>query len=420
MLHSIKFILKTIKNNKIILENYFFMTITQFLNSLFYILIYPFIINRLGVENYGIYIFDLSIVTYFIVLISFGFDLPSLSTVSKNPNNNIIKSRVVSQVLSAKIYLFFLASLFFIFFILLSTSNHHQILIYIIIYCQAIMFVLVPTWYFQGIQKMKIITYIQVVFKILSLPFILIFINNQDDLILFTIIMTSSVIFSGVTIFVYLIYFEKLNILFLPLKYTKQTIKESIPFFWSTSTGIIKQQSTNVLIGFFFGMNEVAYYDLASKIILLPQSITMSINNVLFPRIVNSDNIDSVLVKKIIKYEIYFGLFIVGLIAIFGKYVVIFLGGEKMILSYHITLLLSFTIITWLIVGCYINFIFVPQKKYKIISNNQFVAFFVYIIISLGGLFIYKNIYIVVIATVISGISEVIYCKYLINKYKFI
>jgi PST family polysaccharide transporter len=418
IINLIKQIIIKIKNNKLILENYFFMTLLQFLNSLFYLIIYPFVIRKLGIENYGIYVFSLSIVTYFIVIISFGFDLPSVNKISKNSENFELKSRIVSEVLTSKIYLFFASSIIFLILLFTFKSLELNSSLLLIVYLQSILTVLVPTWYFQGIQKMKVVTYIQIIFKILSLPFIILFIKIPDDLILFSSIITLSVVFSGVTIFGYIIYVEKLRISFMPFINVKNCIKESIPFFWSTSTSIVRQQSTNVIIGIFIGMKGVAYYDLASKLILLPQSLATSINSALFPRIVTSDNIDKSLVKKIINYEIFFGFFIIGMIALLGKYAVFFLGGEKMITSYYLTFLLSITILTWLIVGCYINFILVPKNKYKFISYNQFVAFFVYILISLIGVMIYKNIYVIVIATVISGFSEVVYCKYVIKKNK--
>lgn len=163
-------------------------------------------------------------------------------------------------------------------------------------------------------------------------------------------------------------------------------------------------------------MNGVAYFDLASKLILLPQSLAMSINGALFPKVVSSEKVDRLLVKKIINYEIYFGLFIIVMIALFAKDAILFLGGQTMMPAYNLTIMLSSTILTWLVVGCYINFIFVPQNKYYFITYNQFVAFFVYILISLVGVLIYKDIYVIVIATVISGFAEVVYCKYVISK----
>lgn len=417
-MNKIRLAFSKLKSNKLIVENYFFMTVLQLLNSLFYIIIYPFVIRKLGVENYGTYVFSLSIVTYFIVFISFGFDMPSVNKISKDSENFQLKSKIVSDVLTSKLYLFIASSIVFSTLLFFVSSLEKYSTILFIVYFQTILNVLVPTWYFQGVQKMKIVTYFQIIFKVFSLPFIFFFISTPNDLNLFSVIMTLSTLFSAISIFAYLLYVEKLNIRLMPFLNVKKAISEAIPFFWSSSTSIIRQQSTNVIIGVFIGMNEVAYFDLASKLILLPQSLAMSINGALFPKVVSSEKIDGSLVKKIIKYEIYFSLFIIAMIALFAKFAVLFLGGPSMMPAYNLTLLLSITILTWLVVGCYINFIFVPQNKYYYITYNQFVAFSVYLLVSLIGVLIYKDIYVIVIATVVSGFSEVLYCKYIISKNK--
>jgi len=415
---KIRSIISKLRNNKLIVENYLFMTVLQLLNSVFYIMIYPFVLRKLGVENYGTYVFSLSIVTYFIVFISFGFDLPSLNKISKNSDNFELKSQTISNVLTSKLYLFIASSIVFSILLFFVSSLERYSTTLLVVYFQTVLNVLVPTWYFQGVQKMKIVTYFQIFFKVISVPFIFLLVSLPDDLVLFAIILTLTTLLSGISIFLYLLYVEKLTIRLVPFLNVKNTINEAIPFFWSSSTSIIRQQSTNVIIGIFIGMNGVAYFDLASKIILLPQSLSMSINGALFPKVVSSEKVDKELVKKIINYEIFLGLFIIALIAFFGKFAVLFLGGIDMMPSYHITLLLSITILTWLVVGCYINFIFVPQNKYYLITYNQFVAFVVYILFSILGAIIYKDIYVIVFAALFSGISEVIYCKYIINKKK--
>ena len=417
-MNKIRLVISKLRYNKLIVENYFFMTVLQLLNSLFYIVIYPFVIRKLGAENYGVYVFSLSLITYFIVFISFGFDLPSLNKISKDSKNFEIQSKTISDVFTSKLYLFIASSILFLLLLFFVQSLEKYSTILFIVYFQTILSVLVPTWYFQGVQKMKIVTYFQIVFKVLSLPFIFFFVSSSDDLDMFSIIMTVSTLFSGLSIFGYLLFVEKLDIRVMPLINVKQTISEALPFFWSSSTSIIRQQSTNIIIGIFIGMNGVAYFDLASKLILLPQSLAMSINGALFPKVVSSEKIDRSLVKKIINYEIYFGLFVILMIALFARYAILFLGGPSMMPAYNLTLMLSATILTWLVVGCYINFIFVPQNKYYFITYNQFVAFFVYILVSIIGVLIYKDIYVIVIATVISGFAEVAYCKYVINKNK--
>jgi PST family polysaccharide transporter len=89
------------------------MTVIKFLNSFFYLLIYPFLIGNLGAENYGLFIFATSTATYFQAFISFGFDFPAVKQVALEPDNINAKSDIVSSVLSAKIFLFFISIVIF-------------------------------------------------------------------------------------------------------------------------------------------------------------------------------------------------------------------------------------------------------------------------------------------------------------------
>ena len=95
---------KLFKEYKLVIENYFFMTFLQFLNSFFYLAIYPYLILKLGVSQYGIYVFSLSIVTLFIYIVNFGFDIPALKLTSENPQDNRVKSKIVSEVFFGKFY----------------------------------------------------------------------------------------------------------------------------------------------------------------------------------------------------------------------------------------------------------------------------------------------------------------------------
>ena len=93
-------LLTLVKNNKIILENYLFMTVLQALNSLFYLLIYPYLITTLGIEGYGLYVFAMSITNYFISLVSFGFDYPAVKEIAQKYEQNYNTGSFFSQFTS--------------------------------------------------------------------------------------------------------------------------------------------------------------------------------------------------------------------------------------------------------------------------------------------------------------------------------
>ncbi|BCT87676.1 hypothetical protein RYU24_00810 [Acinetobacter variabilis] len=48
---------KVLIEYKLVIENYFFMTFLQFLNSFFYLAIYPYLILKMEASEYGISVF---------------------------------------------------------------------------------------------------------------------------------------------------------------------------------------------------------------------------------------------------------------------------------------------------------------------------------------------------------------------------
>ena len=406
------------KNNGKVVENYFFMTALQIISSAFGVLIYPYLIRVLGAESYGLYVFAVATASYFVGIVSFGFSFPGVKAIAQNKDNLQIKSAVVSSVFTSKILLGIVSLVIFIGLLLTVPLLKDHKGLFLIVYAQILSEIFFPIWYFQGVQKMKIVTYFQLAFRILSLPFIFILVRSTDDLLQYAFIATLSVVLPAVALYVYLIRRENLTIRLQPISKLKTYFKEATPFFWSSTAGTIKQESITIIIGAFFGMKDVALYDLANKLIMLPRMLTMSINTALFPKVI--EDIKTETIKKIEKYETMIGLAVVLFVVVFGYWIIWLLGGKEMTGAYPLAIVLSFTVLTWLVVGCYINFVFVPQNKYYFVTNNQIVALISFVVICIPALFLTSGIMAVVVALTLSGFSEIAYSKYLIRKNKLL
>ncbi|HEY5593097.1 MAG TPA: oligosaccharide flippase family protein [Paludibacter sp.] len=415
---SFQSIKSKISNNTKVIENYFFMTALQIINSLFGILIYPYLIRVLGAESYGLYVFALSVTSYFIGLISFGFSFPALKAIIENKDNQQVKNEIVSSVFTAKSYLAIISTIIFSVLLFTIPIMHDNWIIFGICFTQIIAEVLFPVWYFQGVQKMRIVTFIQLGFRILSLPFIFLFIKTSSDCWIYVLIATLSVISGGISSILFLKTKENITIRFVSIQSLKIYFRDAMPFFWSSSTGTIKQESVTIIIGAFFGMRDVALYDLANKIIILPRMLTMSINGALFPKII--ENVQKTVVHKILRYETLIGFGVIAGVALFGRWIILILGGTAMLGSYPLAVILSVTVLVWLVVGCYISFVFVPTNRYYFVTRNQFVAFGSFFLFCIPGIFIFHNILVVVVALTLSGLSEIAYCNYLIKKHKLL
>ena len=407
-----------VSNNTKVIENYFFMTALQVINSLFGILIYPYLIRVLGAGSYGMYVFALSVTSYFTGFISFGFTMPAVRGIVENKDNPTAKSEIVSSVFTAKFYLALISMLVFIVLLFTIPVLKNNKLIFGICFTQIFAEVLLPVWYFQGVQKMRVITYIQLGFRILSLPFIFLLIKKTGDCYIYVTIATLSLVLGSIVANLVLIFREDIRIRLVSIKSLKSYFADAMPFFWSSSTATIKQESVTIIIGAFFGMRDVAFYDLANKIIFLPRMLTTSINGALFPKVM--EKAEKTVIKKIIRYETLIGLAVIASVVLFGYWIVLLLGGKPMLAAYPLAIILSGSMLVWLIVGSYINFIFVPQNKYYFVTRNQFVAFISFVVLCVLGVLIFHNIAAVVVALTLSGYCEIVYCNYLIKKHKLL
>ena len=392
------------------------MTVLQVLNSLFYLLIYPFLIRKLGTESYGLYVFAMSIITYFISLVSFGFDFPAVKEIAQHPTDHEVKVNTLSCVFTAKIYLEIISFIIFALLIALIPTIRQYWYIYIILFGNTLVNILFPIWYFQGIQKMRIVTYIQLALRLISLPFIFWLISKPEDVWRFAAIATATNVGGGLVAAYIIHYSEEIKIKWMPYGKLKVWYQDGLPFFWSTAGAAIKQQSIPVIIGAFFNMTDVALYDLAYKIILIPNILFGSINGALFPKIAK-DNRKNI-IKRIFQIETFAGLLVILSVILFGKWVIQFLGGNEMQGAYPIAVVLSFGVLTFLLVSGYISFIFVPQKKYYLVTQNQAVAFINFFALTSLGLLFYKSILSIAAAWSLTQLFEIIYCNILIKKHK--
>ena len=396
-------------NNKKIAENYFFMTLLLILNSFFGLLIYPYLIRTLGAESYGIYIFASTIVNYFICFIGVGFDMYGVRLIAENPFSIKKKSNVLSIIFTTKLYLEIVSIILAILVSFVFPILRTYFWVYIVCFANTLLNIFFPTWYFQGVQKMRVVSYIQLIFKLLSLPFIFIFIKKPDDILLFAIIMTASSLLGALYAFIHLLVFEKLKISLVPIKHTFVYIKESQYFFYTNFLNMMKIQTINLIIGTRYSMTDLALYDLANRIVSIPLMLITNINSALFPKVVSNFNVP--LIKKILMTERIIGILAVLTVVIFGKIAIQILGGEAMEGSYWIAVILSFTIFAFLQTSCYIGLILIPNRKDSYVLKDLILSFTTLFTLIVLGMLLSKNILVLPLAFSLAALAELLYLR---------
>ena len=410
---------KAIKENKFInrkvFENYFFMTLLQVVSPLIGFIVYPYIITVLGPSNYGLYVVSLSITTYFAIIISYGFSWTGLRDISCYHDNQEEKDKIFSTIFIAKSLLLIVVFTFFcllISFIPFCKQNKFILLFS----CLQVVVpeMLFPCWFFQGIQKMKVVTIVQLFSRLLTIPLIFVLIKKQGDILIYAMITSGTTILGSFISAWFIFCKEKIRISMVSFEKLTMCFKEAFPFFCTNIAHSAKTELLPIITGAFLGLYDVALYDLARKIISIPTVLTDKINGALFPEIIRNPIRSKI--KKIMNMEVLIGIVAVFLVCALSYWLILFLGGEQMTGAYPLTCILSITILTNLLVEAYMNFVFVPSKKYYYITQLQIVSLVFIVIFSLSLLIFKPSIFVIAITASLSSIVEVAYAYFRIKQ----
>jgi len=263
---------------------------------------------------------------------------------------------------------------------------------------------------------MKVLTTIQLIFKLLSLPAIYILVKDSTDIGWYAFSVVSANILSSVAAFIIAARLIQSKLPIPTFRDVKCILHEVQPFFWSSAANTLKQRSIEIIIGSMFGMREIAIYDLANKIFSVPSLIASNINAALFPVMVK--NVNKKLIGRIVKIEVFIASLCVASVALIGNWVVDLVSIHDMRESYYLSILLSLNITTYLVVSSYIYFVFVPYKKYNFVLKNQLLSLVSFFTLCIIYLSLHWSIYAVVLALVSSAALEILYTLYLVGKIK--
>ena len=145
---------------KTILNNFFSLTLLKVLTYILPLITFPYLIRVLGVEKFGLIMFAQATMYYFEIVVDFGFNLSATSEVALNAKKVNKLNEIISAVFSIKCFLLIIS--FLILFIVLSIFDRFtdDYLIYYYSFLKVIAITFFPVWFFQGIEKMKYVTYI--------------------------------------------------------------------------------------------------------------------------------------------------------------------------------------------------------------------------------------------------------------------
>lgn len=318
---------KLSSDNLIILENLSFLSILRFFNIGVKILLVAYLIRVLGKINYGVLTWVDSIIQYFIILINFGFNVYAAKYIVENRESKSDLNKITSAIFSIKVILYafsFILIYFLTFFEIFSLYKEYLFIMLIMGFGE----VFFPIWYFQGVEKLKLATYITVFSRLVLVIGTLLFVLNPDDLKIHIWLIVFSSVLMGVLGYFSLVKQFNFKFIWVKKSFILKVIKEAYMFFLGLFFSLTFNFMTIFLIGVFYSMDYVSGFDIALKIVLVCIIPFDMLQQAVFPTITR--NKDKSLVKKLIGLSVIFGLFLSVILFFFSNELLHLFGGNEM------------------------------------------------------------------------------------------
>jgi PST family polysaccharide transporter len=317
--------------NHVLVKNFLALSTLQIVNLVLPFITLPYLARVLGVSNYGVVVMVYSIMQLLFVINDYGFNLSATKEISTHRNNiNRIKS-IFSSIISIKFLLLALSLLI----LLILTYTVPIIKVnkeaYFMGFGMVIGQSFTPIWLFQGMEKMKYITLVNLISKLTFTILIFVVIQASNDYIYVPLLYSIGFIVAG-GFSIFLAYREFGVYYSIPKWYQiKEQIQNSTEYFLSRASIAVYTSSNNFVVGLVLGEFYAGIFGVAEKLYMAMVVVYSPLSDAIYPHMVKMRDIK--LFKKIFLGVIIINLCVTTVCFIFSSEIVFFVFGEGYIES---------------------------------------------------------------------------------------
>jgi len=404
---------------KTLVENFISLGALQIVSYVIPLINLPYLSRVLGVERFGIVFFAFAFMQYFIMLTDYGFGLSATREIAVNRHNSNNLSNIFSAVTFIKLCLLIVSFVILCIMIIFIPKLHENWLVFLLSFLMVVGNAIYPVWFFQGMERMKYITFLNILSKTIFLVLIFIFVKHESDYIIVPLLNSLGFLVSGIIG----MYFAIKNLgakLYLPKWNTiKKQFKYSSEFFLSRVSVSAYTNTNTFCLGLIGSSIMVGYYVAAEKIYNAVLGLQGPLTDALYPFI--AKNKDIKLYKKIFAITTIANLCLCITCFIFAKNIITIFYGNEMVSAYKILIILVFAILVTL-PSRLLGYPLLGALKHTKEANRSVIIGSILHIIGLITLFVsgVMNVYTIAAMVVITESIVFVLRLYSVWKYKLL
>lgn len=289
----------------------------QGLNIILPLITLPYLIRILGVDYFGLLSFSFAFITYFQIVTDYGFNSTGTRDISLAIEDSEKQNLIFNQIMSAKLLLVVLSFFAMMSIVFLFEIFRTYWLIYLFSFGSVLGQAIFPVWYFQGIQKMKYITYLNLFTKVIFTAALFVFVRQKSDYYLVPVFNALGFIFAGIFALYYI--HKDFNIKFKiqPLRGIIEQLQKSKYIFLSELKISLFTNTNTLILGLIAGNQAVGYFSAAEKLARAIGNLQTPISNTIFPYLSKEMALDKLQTIQKIKKITILGTILFSILILF-------------------------------------------------------------------------------------------------------
>lgn len=266
-------------------RNILSLTAVQIGNYIVPLITLPWLTRVLGLEGFGRLGFATAVIAYFILLTEWGFALGATREVAVAKEDLLKRSQIFWDVLTSRFFLSIFGLLALGALITLVPKLSNDALLLWIVSLSVLASMISPVFYFQGIERMSGMAFVNLMVKFLSVPLIVILVQEPADIYLAALIQSLTLLVAATINLVLLLNASEVVWIRPSLMRMAVALKKTSSLFISNAAISLYTNSSTVILGFVASESAVGAFVAAYSLIRAALGLMGPVSQALFPRI---------------------------------------------------------------------------------------------------------------------------------------
>lgn len=253
-------------------------------NMLLPLLTVPYVVRIIGPERLGLLNFSQAFVTYFTLLINFGFDTNAVRTIAAHRDDKALIERVFSEVMAGKALLWVLSTLIFAGISGFVPEFRQHWLLHVCTYFGCLGVVLFPVWLYQAMEDLGRVAVFNMAIKLVVTLSVFVFIRRADDYLYQNLSLSLAQVAVGAVAFVVAVRRFGVTFAWPGMARLRARFRHDSTLFFTSVVASLYAGSNVFLLGLFSTAYSVGIFAAGTRIVGITQAfVALALNQAFFP-----------------------------------------------------------------------------------------------------------------------------------------